>query len=163
DFEFVFDCFAHDRPVPVNTESGNHARDAATINWYCDRSAEAGSAIRSVRTIFEEGDPIFETSKIRSQSHVQIAVLDLTATSSPRVSMGSGLLRTGRRQNRQRRGSPTQTLDPPVVHPAAQGWGDSVINSGEFPVIGGNDISVEQRANEGVFEPCRVVVEAPLL
>jgi hypothetical protein len=79
DFEFVFDCFAHDRPVPVNTESGNHARDAATINWYCDRSAEAGSVIRSVRAIFEEGEPIFETSKIRSQSHVQIAVRDLTA------------------------------------------------------------------------------------
>ena len=64
---------------PVNTESGNHARDAATINWYCDRSAEAGHTVRSVRAIFEEGEPIFEASKIRSQSHVQIAVRDLTA------------------------------------------------------------------------------------
>jgi len=34
---------------------------------------------RSVRAIFEEGEPIFETSKIRSQFHVQIAVRDLAA------------------------------------------------------------------------------------
>lgn len=79
DFEFVLDCVARERPIPVNTEFGNHARDAATINWYCDRSAEGGHTIRSVRATFEEGEPIFEASKIRSKSHVQIAVRDLTA------------------------------------------------------------------------------------
>ena len=79
DFEFVTECMAEGRPIPVNTETGNHARDAATINWYCERAAAADLVIRSVRAIFEEGDPIFEASKIRSQSHVQIAVRDLTA------------------------------------------------------------------------------------
>ena len=32
-----------------------------------------------MRAIFEEGEPIFEASKIRSRSHVQVAVRDLTA------------------------------------------------------------------------------------
>lgn len=38
-----------------------------------------GRVVRSVRAIFEEGEPIFEASKIRSKSHVQVAVRDLTA------------------------------------------------------------------------------------
>jgi len=79
DFEFVLHCIAQDEPIPVNTDRGNHARDAATINWYCEQAAAAGHTIRSVRAIFEEGEPIFEASRIRSQSHVQIAVRDLTA------------------------------------------------------------------------------------
>lgn len=32
--------------------------------------------MRSVRAIFEEGEPIFEASAIRALSHVQIAVRD---------------------------------------------------------------------------------------
>ncbi len=79
DFEFVLHCIANEQPLPVNTDRGNHARDAATINWYCARAAEAGHPVRSVRAIFEEGEPIFEASKIRSLSHVQVAVRDLTA------------------------------------------------------------------------------------
>lgn len=50
-----------------------------TINWYCDRAAASGRTARSVRAIFDEGEPIFEASKIRSKSHVQVAVRDLTA------------------------------------------------------------------------------------
>lgn len=73
DFEFVFERIAEGLPVPVNTETGNHARDAATINFYCDHVAADGVTVRSVRAIFEEGEPIFEASKIRSRSHVQIA------------------------------------------------------------------------------------------
>jgi hypothetical protein len=79
DFEFVLNCIAHEEPIPTNSDRGNHARDAATINWYCERSGAVGQAIRSVRAIFEEGEPIFEASKIRSQSHVQVAVRDLAA------------------------------------------------------------------------------------
>lgn len=79
DFEFAFACIASGVPLPVNTDRGNHARDAATINFYCDRVAADGGLVRSVRAIFEEGEPIFEASKIRSQSHVQLAVRDLTA------------------------------------------------------------------------------------
>lgn len=54
-------------------------RDAATINFYCDRASGEGAAARSVRAIFEEGERIFEASKIRSKSHWQIAVRDRTA------------------------------------------------------------------------------------
>jgi hypothetical protein len=67
------------RTIPENSDRGNHARDAATINWYCDRATATGRKVRSVRAIFEEGEPIFEASKIRSRSHVQVAVRDLTA------------------------------------------------------------------------------------
>lgn len=79
DFEFVLERFIEGRPIPVNTDTGNHARDAATINFYCDRASGEGRSVGSVRAIFEEGEPIFEASKIRSKSHVQIAVRDLTA------------------------------------------------------------------------------------
>ncbi len=79
DFEFSVECITSGVPIPVNTDRGNHARDAATINFYSDRVAADGGLVRSVRAIFEEGEPIFEASKIRSQSHVQIAVRDLTA------------------------------------------------------------------------------------
>lgn len=79
DFDFVFQCVVESRPIPENSDRGNHARDAATINWYCDRAAATGRVVRSVRAIFEEGEPIFEASKIRSMSHVQVAVRDLTA------------------------------------------------------------------------------------
>lgn len=58
---------------------GTRDADAATINWYCDRATEAGHPVRSARAIFEEGEPIFEASKIRSKSHVQVAIRDLTA------------------------------------------------------------------------------------
>lgn len=46
------------------------------INWYCPGVAREGLHVRSVRAIFEEGDPIFEASAIRALSHVQIAVRD---------------------------------------------------------------------------------------
>ena len=56
--------------------SGNRARDCVVINWYCDRAAAEGLHVRSVRAIFEEGEPIFEASAIRALSHIQIAVRD---------------------------------------------------------------------------------------
>lgn len=79
DFEFAIEGITSDVPLPVNTDRGNHARDAAIINFYCDSVTADGGLVRSVRAIFEEGEPKFEASKIRSQSHVQIAVRDLTA------------------------------------------------------------------------------------
>ena len=39
DFEFVLHCIAEDESTPVNTDRGNHACDAATINWYCERAS----------------------------------------------------------------------------------------------------------------------------
>jgi len=34
DFEFAFAFVTTGVPIPVNTASGNHARDAAVINFY---------------------------------------------------------------------------------------------------------------------------------
>jgi hypothetical protein len=76
DAQFVAERLAERLDVPANLSTGNRARDCATINWYCDRAGEDGLPIRSVRAVFEEGNPIFEASAIRSQSHTQIAVRD---------------------------------------------------------------------------------------
>jgi hypothetical protein len=76
DDQYVHDCLIHGRLPARNRPSGNRARDCAVINWYCGRAAAEGLQVRSVRAIFEEGEPIFEASAIRAQSHVQIAVRD---------------------------------------------------------------------------------------
>lgn len=76
DDQYVNDCLTHGRLPARNRPSGNRARDWAVINWYCERAAEEGLQVRSVRAIFEEGDPIFEASAIRTLSHVRIAVRD---------------------------------------------------------------------------------------
>lgn len=55
---------------------GNRRRDCATLNWFCDHAAQQGQVVRSVRAIFEEGEPIFEASLIRTRSHIQIAIRD---------------------------------------------------------------------------------------
>jgi len=79
DAQFVLECLSEGREVPANRPSGYRARDCATINWFCDRAADDGLAVRSVRAIFEEGEPIFEASAIRTRSHVQIAIRDRSA------------------------------------------------------------------------------------
>lgn len=76
DLEYVFDCVAAGRAPAQNRPTGNRARDCAVINWYCARAGEAAPRVRSVRAIFEEGEPIFEASGIRALSHTQIAVRD---------------------------------------------------------------------------------------
>lgn len=76
DDQYMAECLAEDRPPAQNRPTGNRARDCAVINWYCEGLAREGLHIRSVRAIFEEGDPIFEASAIRALSHVQIAVRD---------------------------------------------------------------------------------------
>ncbi|MGH3850313.1 MAG: hypothetical protein ACRDRT_11510, partial [Pseudonocardiaceae bacterium] len=76
DGRYVNNCLNQGRTPALNRPSGNRARDCAVINWYCDRSAQEGLRIRSVRAIFEEGEPIFEASAIRALSHTQIAVRD---------------------------------------------------------------------------------------
>lgn len=76
DDQYVNECLTQGREPARNRPSGNRARDCAVVNWYCERAAEEGLRIRSVRAIFEEGEPIFEASAIRALSHLQIAVRD---------------------------------------------------------------------------------------
>lgn len=78
DAAFVVECLAAGDSIPVNRDSGHRARDCATINWFCDRATDDGLNIRSVRAIFEESEPIFEASAIRTQSHIQIAIRDMS-------------------------------------------------------------------------------------
>lgn len=76
DAQFVLECLEAGDEVPVNRGAGYRARDCATINWFCEQAAEQGHQLRSVRAVFEEGEPIFEASAIRTRSHIQIAVRD---------------------------------------------------------------------------------------
>lgn len=76
DAEYVFDCVAAGTAPAQNRPTGNRARDCAVINLYCERAGQSGPAVRSVRAIFEEGEPIFEASGIRALSHTQLAVRD---------------------------------------------------------------------------------------
>jgi hypothetical protein len=76
DAQFVLECLEAGAQVPVNTLAGHRARDRATINWFCEQADEQDQHVRSVRAIFEEGEPLYETSGIRTQSHIQIAVRD---------------------------------------------------------------------------------------
>lgn len=76
DDRYVNDCLNQGRAPALNRPSGNRARDCAVINWFCERAEREGLLIRSVRAIFEEGEPIFEASAIRALSHTQIAVRD---------------------------------------------------------------------------------------
>lgn len=76
DAQYAFECLAAGRKPAQNRPSGNRARDCAVINWFCERAEHEGLRVRSVRAIFEEGEPIFEASGIRAKSHIQIAVRD---------------------------------------------------------------------------------------
>src|SRR5215207_6196289 len=58
------------------------------------------------------------------------------STSSPRVNMGARLLDLVGVRTASVDGAPPRLVDLAVVHPASQGWGISVIRSGESPVIG---------------------------
>lgn len=75
DGSFVASLLEQGQDPPVN-RGGNRARDCATINWFCERQEREGPAIKSVRAIFLEGEPLFDGSLIYNQSHLQIAVRD---------------------------------------------------------------------------------------
>lgn len=76
DAQMVIEMLAGGVAPPLN-RGGRRDRDCATINWFCDAAAADGIMFRSVRAIFEEGDPIFDESAINARSHVQIAVRDV--------------------------------------------------------------------------------------
>lgn len=54
-------------------------RDCALLNWYMmqlDTTADGKYHYQTVRGIFQEGPPAFDSSMIREKSHIQIAVRD---------------------------------------------------------------------------------------
>lgn len=62
--------------LPTNTARGGHYLDRLVIDETCDRAAEVGPPIQTVRGTFAEGEPIYPGSKILSLTHTQIAVRD---------------------------------------------------------------------------------------
>ena len=51
-------------------------RDCLAINFNAEH--EASDTIRSVRGAFEEGEPVFHGASLRRQTHIQIAVRDIS-------------------------------------------------------------------------------------
>lgn len=66
---------AEGRPLPGN-KGKRHDLDCLVINELVDTAAEAGIDFQTVRCPFLEGDPAFPGSRIRRESHIQIAVRD---------------------------------------------------------------------------------------
>jgi hypothetical protein len=61
--------------LPVQ-RGGAHRRDCAVINNAVRSYASQGKMIRSVRSAFQEGRPMYYRSSLFDRSHVQIAVRD---------------------------------------------------------------------------------------
>ncbi|MDR1442927.1 MAG: hypothetical protein LBJ02_11220 [Bifidobacteriaceae bacterium] len=65
--------------VPGQLENGNHNLDRLVINRLCEHLEAAGIQVKTVRGVFQEGDPPYPGSALHGRSHVQIAVRDLDA------------------------------------------------------------------------------------
>lgn len=75
---FLRDLRAEGRPLPRQTR-GAHRLDRAVLNLTVELLSQQGMQVRSVRSIFVEGEPIYEHSALWTHSHVQIAVRDPSA------------------------------------------------------------------------------------
>ena len=63
------------KSIPVNRDKG-HFRDAAVINMAHVMAEKIGKPFDTVRAAFIEGEPVFEGSAIRSDTHIQLCVRD---------------------------------------------------------------------------------------
>jgi hypothetical protein len=63
--------------LPSNT-GGAHNLDCLVINSFVDKARKTGDGFQTVRAAFLEGDPIFPGSMLLSETHIQIAVLDVS-------------------------------------------------------------------------------------
>ena len=66
------------RKMPVNRQDKRHYLDRAVIDEYCEKWARVGTIYQTVRGCFPEGQPLYEGSKILRETHVQIAVQDVS-------------------------------------------------------------------------------------
>ncbi|SRR5579875_394296 len=62
-----------------------HNRDRAVIEYLIEQYRVRGTAIRCVRSSFNEGKPIFPMSAIYRQAHIQIAVRDTSLITNLRI------------------------------------------------------------------------------
>jgi hypothetical protein len=73
--EFAKMTAQRQRQLPLQT-AGAHRLDNAVIEFFIGILRESGIVIRSVRSAFAEGEPVYPGSAILRHSHVQIAVRD---------------------------------------------------------------------------------------
>lgn len=67
---------AHGIPIPDN-RGMRRDRDCAALDWYLEAArVRFGRRYTSVRSIFEEGPPLFPGSRFRRLTHVQVAIRD---------------------------------------------------------------------------------------
>lgn len=64
------------QPLPRQS-TGARRLDRAVVNYVVDVLAEAGEIVRTVRSTFSEGRPIFPDSALLDRSHVQVVVRDM--------------------------------------------------------------------------------------
>jgi hypothetical protein len=69
---------------PVQTERA-HRLDREVINFGIEILEQSGHSVRGVIGSFREGRPVFPNSALYSESHVQIAVRDLSLISNCRI------------------------------------------------------------------------------
>ena len=63
------------RQLPRQTQRA-HRLDAAVLDYLVDVLEEGGVIVRSIRSAFVEGEPLFPGSALHRLTHVQIAVRD---------------------------------------------------------------------------------------
>ena len=62
--------------LPQNSPSGARRLDCAVIEYACAMADEQGAPFDSVRAVFPEGEPLYETSGLQIKSHIQIAIIN---------------------------------------------------------------------------------------
>jgi hypothetical protein len=78
--ELVRRAFERDgRPLPIN-DGIQRPLDCLVINYVCE---SLRPEVTAVRAPFEDGDPVYPGSRIRSMAHVQICVKNPACYSSP--------------------------------------------------------------------------------
>lgn len=69
----------------IDSKTGRNRLDCAFFNYLVDSLNEQGTLIRAIRTAVTEGDVILPYSPICFDSHVQIAVRDVSLISDVRL------------------------------------------------------------------------------
>jgi hypothetical protein len=82
--QYLFEVKKKGQTPPLQTERA-HRLDREVINFGIEILEENGHSVRGVIGSFREGRPVFPNSALYSESHVQIAVRDLSLITNCRI------------------------------------------------------------------------------
>jgi hypothetical protein len=82
--QYLFEIKKKGQAPPLQTERA-HRLDREVINFGITILEQGGHTVRGVIGSFREGRPVFPNSALYSESHVQIAVRDLSLISNCRI------------------------------------------------------------------------------